>query len=185
MDPAARQRDPASRQRGRETARPRTRRSTPATTRQEDLVTPYVDDLGSVIDLDAIRGAGLTIGVDPLGGAARRTGRRSPSRYGLDITIVNPAIDPTFGFMTLDHDGRIRMDCSSPYAMAGLVALKDRFQVACGTDPDADRHGIVTASAGLMNPNHFLAVAIQLSAREPSALAARTRASARRSSAAA
>ena len=94
--------------------------------------------------------------------AARRcpTGKRSLARHGLQITIVNPTIDPAFGFMTLDHDGKIRMDCSSPYAMAGLVALKDRFQVAVGNDPDADRHGIVTASAGLMNPNHYLAVAI-------------------------
>ena len=132
-----------------------------ATTRQEDLITPYVDDLGSVVDLDAIRAAALTIGVDPLGGAGAPYWEAIASHYRLEMTIVNPAIDPTFGFMTLDHDGRIRMDCSSPYAMARLVALKDRFQVACGTDPDADRHGIVTASVGLMNPNHFLAVAIQ------------------------
>jgi phosphoglucomutase len=132
-----------------------------ATTRQEDLIAPYVDDLRSVVDIDAIRAASLTIGIDPLGGAGAPYWEAIASRYRLQMTIVNPAIDPTFGFMTLDHDGRIRMDCSSPYAMARLVALKDRFQVACGTDPDADRHGIVTASVGLMNPNHFLAVAIR------------------------
>ena len=111
--------------------------------------------------MEAIRDAGVTIGVDPLGGASLPYWQAIAARYGLQITIVNPAIDPAFGFMTLDHDGKIRMDCSSPYAMAGLVALKDRFQVAVGNDPDADRHGIVTASAGLMNPNHYLAVAIQ------------------------
>jgi phosphoglucomutase len=130
-------------------------------THPEDLVTPYVDDLNAVVDMDAIRDARVTIGVDPLGGASLPYWQAIAARHGLQITIVNPAIDPTFGFMTLDHDGKIRMDCSSPYAMAGLVALKDRFQVAVGNDPDADRHGIVTASAGLMNPNHFLAVAIE------------------------
>jgi phosphoglucomutase len=132
-----------------------------ATTFAEDLVTPYVDDLINVIDMDAIRGAGTTIGVDPLGGASLPYWESIASRYRLNITVVNTAIDPAFGFMTLDHDGRIRMDCSSPYAMAGLVALKDKYQVAIGNDPDADRHGIVTPSAGLLNPNHFLAVAIQ------------------------
>jgi phosphoglucomutase len=131
------------------------------TTRAEDLVGPYVDDLVNVIDIDAIREAGTTIGVDPLGGASLPYWQAIASRYGLNITVVNTVIDPTFGFMTLDHDGRIRMDCSSPYAMAGLVALKDKYQVAVGNDPDADRHGIVTPSAGLLNPNHFLAVAIQ------------------------
>jgi phosphoglucomutase len=131
-----------------------------STTHAEDLVTPYVDDLQEVVDLEAIRAAGVTIGVDPLGGASLPYWEAIASRYGLNITIVNTAIDPMFGFMTLDHDGKIRMDCSSPYAMAGLVSLKDRYQVAVGNDPDADRHGIVTASAGLMNPNHFLAVAI-------------------------
>ena len=130
------------------------------TIRHEDLVGPYVDDLPNVIDIDAIRGARLRIGVDPLGGASLPYWQAITSRLGLDVTIVNERIDPAFGFMTLDHDGKIRMDCSSPYAMAGLVALKDRFQIAVGNDPDADRHGIVTASAGLMNPNHFLAVAI-------------------------
>ena len=130
------------------------------TTHQEDLVLPYVDDLVNVIDMDAIREAGTRIGVDPLGGASLPYWQAIASRYGLNITIVNSKIDPAFGFMTLDHDGRIRMDCSSPYAMAGLVALKDQYQVAVGNDPDADRHGIVTPSAGLMNPNHFLAVSI-------------------------
>jgi phosphoglucomutase len=131
-----------------------------STTRQEDLIPGYVEDLPAVVDLDAIRASGVSIGVDPLGGASLPYWRAIADRFGLNLTIVNPAIDPTFGFMTLDHDGKIRMDCSSPYAMASLVALKDRFQLAVGNDPDADRHGIVTASAGLMNPNHFLAVAI-------------------------
>jgi phosphoglucomutase len=133
---------------------------TAPTTRHEDLVSPYVNDLESVVDLQAVRDAGVTIGVDPLGGASLPYWQAIAERHRLNITIVNPAIDPTFRFMTLDHDGKIRMDCSSPYAMAGLVALKDRFRVAVGNDPDADRHGIVTASAGLLNPNHFLAVAI-------------------------
>lgn len=125
-----------------------------------DLMTPYVDELGEAIDCDAIRKAGLKIGVDPLGGAAIAYWRPIAARYGLNIEVVNARIDPAFGFMTLDHDGRIRMDCSSPYAMAGLVALKDRFDIAWGNDADVDRHGIVTASMGLMNPNHYLAVAI-------------------------
>jgi phosphoglucomutase len=132
-----------------------------STTHQEDLVRPYVDDLNEVVDMEAIRDARVTIGVDPLGGASLPYWQAIADSYGLQITIVNSAIDPAFGFMTLDHDGKIRMDCSSPYAMAGLVALKDRFRVAVGNDPDADRHGIVTASSGLMNPNHYLAVAIQ------------------------
>jgi phosphoglucomutase len=131
------------------------------TTREEDLITPYVDELPNVIDIAAIRESKLSIGVDPLGGASLPYWRAIAEIHGLNITIVNDRIDPTFGFMTLDHDGRIRMDCSSPYAMAGLVALKDRFQIAVGNDPDSDRHGIVTASSGLMNPNHFLAVAIR------------------------
>ena len=131
-----------------------------ATTRHDDLTTPYVDDLANVLDLEAIRGAGVRIGVDPLGGSSLPYWQAIAARHALNITIVNSTIDPAFGFMPLDHDGRIRMDCSSPYAMARLVALKDRFDVAIGNDPDADRHGIVTASAGLMNPNHFLAVAI-------------------------
>jgi phosphoglucomutase len=131
------------------------------TTHQEDMVTPYVRDLGSVVDMDAIRGARLKLAVDPLGGAALPYWEPINSIWGLDIEVVNPSIDPTFSFMTLDHDGVIRMDCSSPYAMASLVRLKDRYQVAFANDPDSDRHGIVTPSAGLMNPNHYLAVAIQ------------------------
>ena len=132
-----------------------------ASTHQEDFVLPYVRDLQNVVDMDAIRGAGLKLGVDPLGGAARPYWEPINSIYGLDIVVVNPTIDPTFSFMTVDHDGKIRMDCSSPYAMARLVGLKDRYQVAFANDPDSDRHGIVTPTAGLMNPNHYLAVAIQ------------------------
>ena len=109
----------------------------------------------------SIRGAGLKLGVDPLGGAARPYWEPINSIYGLDIVVVNPVIDPAFSFMTVDHDGKIRMDCSSPYAMARLVALKDQYRVAFGNDPDSDRHGIVTPGSGLMNPNHYLAVAIQ------------------------
>jgi len=131
-----------------------------ATTTAEDFVDAYVADLASVIDMDAIRKAGLKIGVDPLGGAAVAYWRPIADRYGLDIEVVNTAVDPTYRFMTLDHDGKIRMDCSSPYAMASLVALKDRFDIAWGNDADADRHGIVTPSVGLLNPNHYLAVAI-------------------------
>src|SRR5712671_823836 len=132
-----------------------------ASTHQEDFVLPYVRDLKNVVDMDAIRGAGLKLGVDPLGGAARPYWEPINSIYGLDIVVVNPTIDPTFSFMTVDHDGKIRMDCSSPYAMASLVRLKDQYQVAFANDPDSDRHGIVTPVAGLMNPNHYLAVAIQ------------------------
>jgi phosphoglucomutase len=131
-----------------------------ASTHQEDFVSPYVQDLKNVIDMEAIRGSGLKLGVDPLGGAARPYWEPINSIYGLDIVVVNPVIDPTFSFMTVDHDGKIRMDCSSPYAMASLVRLKDEYQVAFANDPDSDRHGIVTPSAGLMNPNHYLAVAI-------------------------
>jgi phosphoglucomutase len=131
------------------------------TTHEEDFVMPYVRDLASVLNMDAIRGAGLKLGVDPLGGAAGAYWEPIAETYGLDIDVVNPSVDPTFSFMTVDHDGRIRMDCSSPYAMARLVGLKDRYRVAFATDPDSDRHGIVTPSAGLMNPNHYLAVAIR------------------------
>src|SRR5271165_1506464 len=130
-------------------------------TRKEDLVLPYVQDLKNVVDVDAIRNAGLRLAVDPLGGAALRYWEPINAIYRLDITVANPAIDPTFSFMPVDHDGRIRMDCSSPYAMARLVGLKDQYQVAFANDPDSDRHGIVTPSASLMNPNHYLAVAIQ------------------------
>src|SRR2546422_5206596 len=132
-----------------------------ATTHQEDFVLPYVRDLKNVVDIDAIRGAKLKLGVDPLGGAARPYWEPINSIYGLEVTVVNPTIDPTFSFMTVDHDGKIRMDCSSPYAMARLVKLKDQYDVAFANDPDSDRHGIVTPVAGLMNPNHYLAVAIQ------------------------
>jgi phosphoglucomutase len=131
-----------------------------STTGSADLVAPYVEDLTAVIDMDAIRAARVKIGVDPLGGAALPYWQQIAERHRLDLQIVNDRIDPTFRFMTLDHDGKIRMDCSSPYAMAGLVSLKERFQVAVGNDADADRHGIVTPSLGLMNPNHYLAVAI-------------------------
>jgi phosphoglucomutase len=132
-----------------------------ATTRQEDYIMPYVSDLRNVVDMAAIRAAGLKLGVDPLGGATRPYWEPINATYGLNIEVVNPKIDPTFSFMTVDHDGKIRMDCSSRYAMAGLVGLKDKFQLAFGNDPDSDRHGIVTPAAGLMNPNHYLAVAIQ------------------------
>jgi phosphoglucomutase len=131
-----------------------------STTHYEDFVLPYVRDLGNVVDMDAIRRAGLKLGVDPLGGAALPYWEPINALYHLDISVVNPVMDPTFSFMTVDHDGKIRMDCSSPYAMARLVGLKDKYQVAFANDPDSDRHGIVTPSAGLMNPNQYLAVAI-------------------------
>jgi len=132
-----------------------------STTHAQDFVPPYVQDLASVIDMDVIRSAGVKIGADPLGGASVAYWKPIAERYGLDITVVNPNVDATFAFMTVDHDGKIRMDCSSPSAMAGLVKLKDRFDIAFGNDPDADRHGIVTPSAGLLNPNHYLAVAMR------------------------
>ncbi len=131
------------------------------TTIMRDLMTPYIDDLDSIVDMKAIKGAGLKLGVDPLGGAAARYWEYIAERFGLNITVVNDSVDPTFRFMTVDHDGKIRMDCSSPFAMANLVGLKDRFDVAFGNDPDTDRHGIVTRSSGLMNPNHYLAVAVE------------------------
>ena len=130
------------------------------TTHQEDFVLPYVNDLRNVVDMDAIRAAGLTLAVDPLGGAAVHYWEPINTVYGLNIAVVNPQVDPAFSFMTVDHDGAIRMDCSSPYAMARLVGLKDRYRVAFANDPDSDRHGIVTPCAGLMNPNHYLSVAI-------------------------
>jgi len=126
-----------------------------------DFLNSYVNDLGSIINLDAIKASGLRIGVDPMGGAAVKYWEPIAAKYGLDINVVNPVVDPTYGFMTVDRDGKIRMDCSSPWAMASLVALKDKFDIAFGNDSDTDRHGIVTPSVGLMNPNHYLAVCIQ------------------------
>lgn len=131
-----------------------------ATTHEQDLVQPYVDDLANVVDIDTIRAAQLHLAVDPLGGASVAYWGPIAEKYGLDLTVVNKQVDPTFSFMTVDHDGKIRMDCSSPYAMASLVRLKDEYAVAFANDPDSDRHGIVTPSLGLMNPNHYLAVAI-------------------------
>ncbi|HEV3028838.1 MAG TPA: phosphoglucomutase (alpha-D-glucose-1,6-bisphosphate-dependent), partial [Planctomycetota bacterium] len=131
-----------------------------ATTRPHDYVKPYVEDLRNVIDMEAIKSAGVRIGVDPLGGASVAYWEPIREIYGLNITVVNPKVDPRFAFMTCDHDGQIRMDCSSPYAMANLIGLKDKYQIAFGNDADSDRHGIVTPTSGLMNPNHYLAVAI-------------------------
>jgi phosphoglucomutase len=130
------------------------------TTEQYDYIPPYVNELEQVVNMQAIARSGLSIGVDPMGGAGIAYWEPIAERYGLELTVVNPAVDPTFSFMTVDKDGKIRMDCSSPYAMAGLIDLKDQFDIAFGNDPDFDRHGIVTRSAGLMNPNHYLAVAI-------------------------
>ena len=124
-----------------------------------DLVTPYVEDLAAVVDLERVAAAGVKVGVDPLGGAALPYLAPLAERYGLDLEVISDAVDPAFGFMRVDHDGKIRMDCSSPYAMAGLVAAKEAYDVAFGNDPDADRHGIVTRAGGLMNPNHYLCVA--------------------------
>lgn len=132
-----------------------------STIREQDFAAGYVEDLRQVIDMDAIRAARLKIAVDPLGGAAVHYWEPINRAYGLEIDVVNPSVDPTFSFMSVDHDGKIRMDCSSPYAMASLLGLKDRFDVAFANDTDADRHGIVTPSAGLLNPNHYLAVAIR------------------------
>jgi phosphoglucomutase len=131
-----------------------------STTHEHDYISEYVNDLENVVDTDAIRAAKLAIGVDPLGGAGVAYWGRISERFGFALSVVNTSVDPTFRFMTLDWDGKIRMDCSSPYAMAGLIALKDRFDVAFACDTDHDRHGIVTRSAGLLNPNHYLAVAI-------------------------
>ncbi len=131
-----------------------------ATTHKHDYIGTYVADLGNVIDMEAIRKAGVRIGVDPLGGAGVDYWIPIARKYGLNIEVVNPTVDGTFRFMTVDWDGKIRMDCSSPYAMASLIAMRDRFDVAFANDPDTDRHGIVTPSAGLMNPNHYLAAAI-------------------------
>ena len=131
-----------------------------ASTTRHDFIGGYLEDLANVVDLDRIKAAKLRLGVDPLGGAAIAYWRPLAERYGLDLEIVNQAVDPTFRFMTLDWDGKIRMDCSSPYAMASLIKLKDRFDLAFGNDTDTDRHGIVTPGAGLMNPNHYLAASI-------------------------
>ena len=128
--------------------------------RRHDYRSAYVGELATVVDVEEIAGAGIRLGVDPLGGASVAYWEAIADRYRLDLTVVNDRVDPTFSFMPLDHDGKIRMDCSSPDAMAGLISLKDRFDVAFANDPDADRHGIVTRSAGLLNPNHYLAVAI-------------------------
>jgi phosphoglucomutase len=131
------------------------------TTHQKDFLLPYVRDLRNVVDMDAVRAAGLKLAIDPLGGASEAYWEVIAAEYRLDVTVVNKTIDPTFSFMTIDHDGVIRMDCSSPYAMARLVGLKDQYRLAFGNDPDADRHGVVTPSAGLMNPNHCLAAAVR------------------------
>ena len=131
------------------------------TTHESNYIPAYVRDLKKVLHMDAIRSAGLKLAVDPLGGASKPYWDTINAIYGLDIHVVNPSIDPTFSFIPVDHDGRIRMDCSSPFAMSRLVGLKDQYDVAFATDPDSDRHGIVTSSAGLLNPNHYLAVAIR------------------------
>ncbi|PLZ95995.1 phosphoglucomutase, alpha-D-glucose phosphate-specific [Fischerella thermalis CCMEE 5268] len=131
-----------------------------ATTHYFDFITPYVNDLENIIDIDVIKSSGIRIGVDPLGGSNIAYWQPIAERYGLNITVVNNTVDPTFRFMSVDWDGKIRMDCSSPYAMASLVKIKDDYDIAFGNDTDSDRHGIVTPSVGLMNPNHFLSVAI-------------------------
>ena len=129
-------------------------------THLHDYIRPYVTDLGNAVDMALIKSSGVKVGIDPLGGAAVHYWQPLIEHYGIDVTIVNDAVDPTFRFMTADWDGKIRMDCSSPYAMASLIAMRDRFDVAFANDTDADRHGIVTRTGGLMNPNHFLAAAI-------------------------
>jgi phosphoglucomutase len=143
-----------------------------ANTRKHDYVASYVGDLENVIDMDKLRGAKLRLGVDPLGGAAVGYWQPIAERYGLDLTIVNEGVDPTFSFVRVDHDGKIRMDCSSPAAMAGLVELRDRFDLAFGNDADVDRHGIVTPKGGLLNPNHYLALAIDYLAQHRPGFAA-------------
>jgi phosphoglucomutase len=139
---------------------PYERALTSSSTHSIDYVKPYVDDLQNVIDMEIIATAGIKLGVDPMGGSSVAFWQPIAERYNLMIDVVNPTVDPTFGFMTVDKDGKIRMDCSSPYAMAGLIHLKDKYSIAFGNDPDSDRHGIVTPSVGLMNPNHYLSVAI-------------------------
>jgi phosphoglucomutase len=130
------------------------------TTLRHDFTGSYVEELGSVLDLDAVAASGLRIGADPMGGAGVGYWHRIAERYGLDLEVVNPEVDPTFSFIPLDRDGKVRMDCSSPWAMAGLIGLSERFDVAFGNDPDFDRHGIVTREGGLMNPNHYLSAAV-------------------------
>ncbi len=137
------------------------RSSDRATIHEQDLISPYVNDLASIIDFDIIKSSKLRIGADPLGGASVHYWKPIAEKYGLNLTVVNPNVDFSFKFMTVDHDGQIRMDCSSPYAMTSLIGLKDKYDIAFGNDTDADRHGIVAPSVGLLNPNHFLAVAIQ------------------------
>ncbi len=137
------------------------RSSDRATIHEQDLISPYVNDLASIIDFDIIKSSKLRIGADPLGGASVHYWKPTAEKYGLNLTVVNPNVDFSFKFMTVDHDGQIRMDCSSPYAMTSLIGLKDKYDIAFGNDTDADRHGIVAPSVGLLNPNHFLAVAIQ------------------------
>jgi phosphoglucomutase len=139
---------------------PLSRAVTRGTTRPHDFIRQYVGDLENAIDMEAIARAGLRLGVDPMGGAGVKYWEPIAERYGLDLHVVNPRVDPAFGFMPVDRDGKIRMDCSSSYAMAGLIELRSEFDVAFGNDPDADRHGIVTRGAGLLNPNHYLAVAV-------------------------
>jgi phosphoglucomutase len=136
-----------------------------SSTQRHDYVSAYVNDLSACVDLELVARAKLRIGVDPLGGASVAYWSRIAERYGLDLQVVNDVVDPTFSFMRLDHDGKIRMDCSSPYAMASLVELRERFDLAFGNDADVDRHGIVTPRAGLLNPNHFLAIAVDYLAR--------------------
>ncbi len=131
------------------------------TTHEYDFATPYINDLGNIVDMEAIAAAGLSIGVDPLGGAAVDFWEPIAEKYSLNLSVVNKKVDPAFSFMHVDKDGKIRMDCSSPYAMAGLIELKDKYDISFANDPDTDRHGIVTKSRGLMNPNHYLAVAIE------------------------
>jgi phosphoglucomutase len=130
------------------------------TTKEYDYVTPYVEDLANIIDMEAIAGSGLRIGADPMGGAVVAFWEPIAAKYGISVEVVNDAVDPTFSFMAVDKDGKIRMDCSSPYAMAGLIGLRERFDIAFGNDTDCDRHGIVTKGAGLMNPNHYLSAAV-------------------------
>jgi phosphoglucomutase len=143
-----------------------------ATTHRQDVIGPYVDDLRTVVDLEAVQRSGLRMGVDPMGGATLGTWDRVADAYALDLVVVDRTVDAAFGFMPLDHDGKVRMDCSSPYAMANLLRLRDRFQVAFGNDPDGDRHGIVVPGVGLLDPNAYLAVVDRVPAGAPARLVA-------------